>query len=802
MKRLSAVVALVAGLFGSVVGSVRAEVTAEQVHRAIDRGVAYLLEQQRDNGAWPDMAMPGGVTALCTLALLNAGVTPDDERMQKALDYLRKIKPDKTYVVSLQTMVFARALPERDRELIFTNVKWLEKIQTVEGPNKGAWSYPYLGGTNGDNSNSQFALLALYEAERVGVVANERTWQLAKKYWEDGQNKEDGSWGYTKTDKRGTGSMTCAGITSLVIVADRAQGGNARAVGDHIECCRAPSTDNNSLENRIGRAVHWLGQHYSVTSNPGMGRGTGVNLLYYLYGLERVGRLTAQRFIPLPVRPGQPDRADWYREAAEFLVRRQDSLSGFWIGRGNGENEPVIGTSFALLFLSKGRWPVLLGKLQHAPGDDWNHHRQDVGNLTRYVETRWKRDMTWQVVDLRLASVEDLLQTPVVYLSGSQSPLPEEPEQLQELARKLRDYLDRGGFLLAEADCGGEGFDHGFRALMQAVFPEPEYKLRLLEREHPIWYAEEKIDPQQLRQVWGIEFGCRTSVVYLPPDPPQEPRPSLSCLWELSRPGRGEKHSAAVQAQVDAALSLGINVLAYATNRELKTKEDFFPSPIARRAGDQLERGRLAVANLRHPGGCNAAPRALLNLMDSAGRELRIRAHVREAPLDLTDPSLFDYHLLFMHGRTAFRLTDAERQQLKLYLERGGMLLADSICASRAFSESFRREISAIFPNRKLEPIPVSDPLLSTAYGGIDLRMVSRRDPEATGRAGPLEAVVRKVPPDLEGLKFGEHWGVIFSQYDLSCALEKHDSLECRGYSREDAARIGLNVVLYSLQQQ
>jgi len=42
---------------------------------------------------------------------------------------------------------------------------------------------------------------------------------------------------------------------------------------------------------------------------------------------------------------------------------------------------------------------------------------------------------------------------------------------------------------------------------------------------------------------------------------------------------------------------------------------------------------------------------------------------------------------------------------------------------------------------------------------------------------------------------------VVFSRYDLSCALERHDSLDCRGYTREDAARIGLNVVLYSVQQ-
>ena len=74
--------------------------------------------------------------------------------------------------------------------------------------------------------------------------------------------------------------------------------------------------------------------------------------------------------------------------------------------------------------------------------------------------------------------------------------------------------------------------------------------------------------------------------------------------------------------------------------------------------------------------------------------------------------------------------------------------------------------------------------------------MAQRRD-----AGGPLKAIARKVPPELEGIKFDDRWGVIFSRYDLSCALEKHDSLECRGYVRDDAARIGLNVILYSLQQ-
>ena len=794
MKRRLAIATLVMGLFGSIVGSVRADVTPEQVRIAIDRGAAYLLQQQRNDGSWSEMAAQnGGITALCTLALLNVGVEPDDPRMQKALDYLRKIKPERTYVVSLQTMVFARATPDRDREVIFRNVKWFEKTQITEGPYKGAWTYPGLGVGEADNSNSQFALLALHEAERAGVAADSRAWLLAKKYWETCQNK-DGSWGY-KRQVAGSGSMTCAGITSLVIAADRAQSSDARVAGDRIDCCMAGEAKD---VDRIDRAIQWLGRNYSVVRNPGTGGESW--LYYYLYGMERAGRLTARRFIPLQPQPGRPNRADWYREGTDFLVRNQESLSGFWTSTGVAENNPLVGTSLALLFLSKGRWPVLLGKLQH-DGADWNRHRSDVGNLTRYVESRWKRDLTWQVVDLKLATIDDLVQTPVLYFCGSQSPLPNDPAARKELAQKLRGYLDRGGFLFAEAYCGGTGFDAGFRALLRDMFPEPEYRLQLLDRDHPIWYAEEKVDPGQLRPLWGVEFGCRTSIVYAPLDPPEDPRPSLSCLWELSRPGRGVKYSDVVQAQIDAAKSIGINVLAYATNRELKTKEDYFRPATVKQSTDKVERGKLYVANLRHPGGCNAAPLALTNLMESAGRELKIRTNVRKDLLDITDEALFDYHLVFMHGRTAFQLTDAERQRLKQFVERGGMLLADSICASRAFSESFRREMAAIFPDRKLERIPATDPLLSTTYGGFDLKSVSRRDPETAARGQPIEATVRKTPPDLEGVKFGDRWGVVFSQYDLSCALEKQNSLECRGYTREDAARIGLNVVLYSLQQ-
>ena len=306
---------------------------------------------------------------------------------------------------------------------------------------------------------------------------------------------------------------------------------------------------------------------------------------------------------------------------------------------------------------------------------------------------------------------------------------------------------------------------------MRLVFPEPEYKLRLLEPEHPIWHAEEKVGPSKSRPLWGVESGCRTSVVYVPPDPPaRSAAVAFLPVGAFAAGPRGKVHPA-VQAQIDAALSLGINVLAYATNRELEAKE-MTVLPTTTRQGTGRSR-RARPAGRGHAPPSRRLQRGAPGVGEPDGRRRRAKLkmgrtspHVREELLDITDDALFHYHLVFMHGRTAFHLTAVERRRLKQYIERGGTLMADSICASQAFTDSFRREMAAIFPDHKLEPIPASDPLLSTTYGGFDLRTVSRRDPEAAATAGgPLEATTRKVPPELEGIKFGDHWGVIFSPY-------------------------------------
>src|SRR5262245_1852591 len=61
-----------------------------QVIAAIDRGVAFLKSKQdQKRGNWPEWpTYDGGVTALCTLALINSGVPVDDPSVRRGLNYL------------------------------------------------------------------------------------------------------------------------------------------------------------------------------------------------------------------------------------------------------------------------------------------------------------------------------------------------------------------------------------------------------------------------------------------------------------------------------------------------------------------------------------------------------------------------------------------------------------------------------------------------------------------------------------------------------------------------------------------
>jgi hypothetical protein len=202
----------------------------------------------------------------------------------------------------------------------------------------------------------------------------------------------------------------------------------------------------------------------------------------------------------------------------------------------------------------------------------------------------------------------------------------------------------------------------------------------------------------------------------------------------------------------------------------------------------RVPRGALVIRKLNHGGGADDAPNALGNLLAVFDKQLAMKVdYDRQPPIAANDPALLSHPIVFAHGRRSFSFTV--------------FLFADAICASKPFADSLREELKAIYPEAQFSRIPPSHPLFSDEFHGFKIGEVTLRDPNLRDENDPLVAKPVKTSPLLEGLEIDGRIAVILSPYDISCALEKGTSLECKGYIPQDAARIGANVILYALQQ-
>ena len=770
MSRLVATCVAISIVFACICPRVAADVDAAAVSRAIERGVSYLRKAQNENGGWDEYGGQScGLSSLCTLALLNAGVSQKDPTIVEALKYLRTTQPNETYSVALQTLVYCQVGAARDFPRIRNNVEWLTKSQMDHGP----WGYGGKRSSSGDPSNAQFALLALGAAIDRGVDVDDRVLERAIDYWKTIQTPT-GGWGYGGS--KPYGSMTCAGIASLIIANGRLGNLSSRVEDGQIQCCGAEVDE----EDPIARGMDWLGRHFTVEVNPD---GHGGTYFYYLYAVERTGRLSGRRFF---------GGHDWYREGAEQLLALQDDLQGFWVGEG-WENQTVA-TSFALLFLSKGKRQVVVGQLQREGVDptEWQPHPDSLRQLIRHIERAWGRDLTWQTVQTENASVADLLQTPVLVISGKQGLTFSESR-----ATLLKDYVDQGGTIVFEASgangCGSAAaFQNSVAKLCADWYPGAP--LERLPTSHPVWNAERRVDVDAMPNgfwVYGVQACCRTAVFYVPQ--------TLTCRWELGdrlfRRGDAEDP---VRKEIDQSIRLGQNIIAYATGRELKDKLD---KQVVLRSDTftTTDRGVTRIARLDVGAGGEDARRAIPNVTTIIRSQAEIAIATDEEPTPFNDEDLAEVTVLWIHGRREFQFTSEQRDRLRTFVDRGGVILGTAICGDESFTKSFRVEMRKVLGGDGLRPLPSDHPMLTTDYYGYDLRSVTVRRirPGASGR------VIQKQtqPPILEYAETDGVVSVVFSPLDLSCALESQNSVQCPGYGTEDAAKIVTNIVQLALHQ-
>jgi len=155
----------------------------------ISYGLNWLRKQQKANGSWYDNP---GVTALSTLAFLNAGYTEEDEVVKDAIDYIAGFVQlngsfdsgwgYSNYETSICILPLVATHNSVYHDMIRNAKNYLLSIQNTEtngySPSDeayGGWGYPRNNWA--DLSNTQWTLMGLHFAyEELGLSQEGETW--------------------------------------------------------------------------------------------------------------------------------------------------------------------------------------------------------------------------------------------------------------------------------------------------------------------------------------------------------------------------------------------------------------------------------------------------------------------------------------------------------------------------------------------------------------------------------------------------------------------------------------------------
>jgi squalene-hopene/tetraprenyl-beta-curcumene cyclase len=304
--------------------------------------------------------------------LLTTGTPAADPAAAKALTYIESLVNEKqghiagndpganliNYKTSINVMALVAAgQADKYRPVVGNAVKYLKEYQWDDSHGKAGDSDYYGGaGYAGDKSrpdlsNTAFFLEALKQA---GTGSDDPAFKKAAVFVSRCQNlkgehnpaawaakTDDGSFIYTganggenrrtdgdgtKTDLGGYGSMTYAGVKSLIYA----------GVGKD--------------DPRVKKAVEWIGKNYTLDANPGMPQANSQRGLFYYYHTfaKAMTALGADEFVD-----AAGVKHNWRADLYAALAKRQQP-DGSWSNPTDRwmEGDPVLVTGYALMALS------------------------------------------------------------------------------------------------------------------------------------------------------------------------------------------------------------------------------------------------------------------------------------------------------------------------------------------------------------------------------------------------------------------------------------------------------------------
>ena len=177
-------------------------------------------------------------------------------------------------------------------------------------------------------------------------------------------------------------------------------------------------------------------------------------------------------------------------------------------------------------------------------------------------------------------------------------------------------------------------------------------------------------------------------------------------------------------------------------------------------------------------------------LMNFANTTLNVRYRYIETSLANFSWDPTELPILYITGWTPMpTLDDATIEKLRRYLYDGGTLVFHAQCGRDEFTQSARREIARILPNRQLALLDSDSPLFN-AFFTLD-QMRYRQDDQP----------FKKVPPLIEAVYLGSRPALLLSPIDLNCGwdVEAKPIKGGRLYHQDDALKLGVNIITAAL---
>lgn len=732
------------------------DITDARIGKAIADGVNYLMTQfddkthelrqnrtdfQNFGGGRPDAgAYYGGLDALCVYALLQSGQTIPDQRlgikspyMISLLEQMKKM-PNQAGKVVYARAIRATALalynrPE-DRAAIKGDLEWL-----LKAGKDGAYTYDKidprmarLGMNIWDNSCSQYGLLGVWSAAEAGLEVPLTYWKQVEDHWTKNQFP-DGEWGYGPAGSGGgRQSMTAAGIASLFVTHDWLA---APRFGGEV--------GRDPFSPALLHGLDWFERsNHSVDMSSADWWG------YSLYGVERVGLASGFKYF---------GTHDWYRELARQVIASQNR-NGSW------NPDEKSDTPYALLFLARGRHPILMNKLRF--DGFWANRPRDLANLSRYASTEMEHPVNWQVVPIT-HDWTDWTDCPILYMASHKA-----PTLTDEDYDKIRSFIQSGGLLFTQADGDDPEFNRFAEEMSKKLFPN--YPMTDLSSESPLFSVLFHMQIKPKLRV--VSNGARLLIVHSPTD--------ISRAWQLRQ-----------QKVTKMPFEFALNLFQYASGRhELRNRLE--TNVIA--APRETPSYTVHVARLRYNGNWDPEPYAWTRFPRWFQRQTGYGVDVKIVDASEITPQTAP--IAFLTGSDAYEFKPAEIAAVKKYVEAGGTLFVDLAGGNGVFEQSARTKLFArAFPNGFLRLLSSDHPLLNAGAPG----MQDLRHPRL--RAYALEKLGS---PTNEFPSFftAGRGHVIDTPLDITCGLLGTNTWGILGYEPDYCQGFVKNLLLWTVDGQ